>query len=129
IKGLCRQAPIQSPCASDSAHRVAPQVGQGSPVSWRPQHRGQGIPRLSQRKQLPASPQETTRKRNSKSVSCGASGRKQRPSLRLSVCMKGRADNGGDDGDVNEEENPRTDKHGEQNSYGSPPTFGPVHLG
>jgi len=65
------------------AHRVAPQVGQGTPVKRRNKQPGHGSPRLSQAKQLAANPDETVRKRNSKSVSFGASGRNVKPTLRL----------------------------------------------
>ncbi len=65
------------------AHRVAPQVGQGTPVKRRNKHPGHGSPRLSHAKQLAANPDETVRKRNSKSVSFGASGRNVKPTLRL----------------------------------------------
>src|ERR1700693_2971397 len=110
------------------AHRVAPQVGQGSSVSRRTQHSGQGIPRLSQRKQLAASPEETSRNRNSQSVSLGASGRKKRPNLRLSIRMVDRGDDGSDDRNVDDDEDPHTDEDREQNRYGGSPTFGSVHL-
>src|SRR5271165_1883948 len=65
------------------AHRVAPQVGQGIPVKRRNKHPGHGSPRLSQAKQLATNPDETVRKRNSKSVSFGASGRNVKPILRI----------------------------------------------
>jgi len=81
-------------------HRVAPQVGQGNPVNRRNKHPGQGNPRLSQVKQLAANPDETVRKRNSKSVSFGASGRKVIPILRLSACVPMCGNNDRDHGNV-----------------------------
>ena len=75
--------------------RVAPQVGQGSPVKRRNQQRGHGKPEASQMEELVTATDDTARKRNSKSVSFGANGLRYAPSLCLSICIADRGENGG----------------------------------
>ena len=121
-----------------------PRSGLRAPATWRTGllHRSDKVVRSSGETSIQAkafrgsakdnnSPQfrtETIRKRNSKSVSFGASGRKKMPSLRLSICMMERGDDGGKNRDVNDDDNSDTDEDREQNRHRGPPTFGLVHL-